>query len=201
MLQDKINDITDIKPDPMQEENPSEEYQFADGYIDPDDSLEEFLDDFRRPKEETGAADQPDENEFEEENGDEDLIGTDAAKYTADFIVTVTDEILAQSLAYISKNPAEQYRAGKEQRKHLKKLWKNYCQEKQIELPPGTQLIIGMGAVYGPMFITAFSDRKTNLKLERLKEDQHRLSYDREMLKRERESFERQKKQAMDHDK
>lgn len=192
MLTEKIQEVEDIVPDEETLNQPDENYQFTDGYIDPDDSLEEFLEDFRRPKEETGVKEQPDEQDYEE---DEDPIAAETAKYTASFIVDVSDEVLAHALAFYSLNPVDEHRAGKEQKKHLKKLWTEYCKEKALEIPVGTQIIITMASVYASQLPKAYADRKTNLKLEQLKEDEERMAIDKKLFELEKEKF-RQKQKA-----
>ena len=181
-------DILDNMPE-KQEETVSENYQFADGYIDPDDSLSEFLEDFRKPKEETGVAEQPEDDE-DIINVDEDELSTASAQFTAQFIVDAIDEVCARGLAFYSLNPVEEHRAGKEQKKHLKRLWTQLCKEKNMDLPVGWQITIAMSTIYASQLPKAYQDRKANLRLEHLKEDEERLKYDRMLLERERKLYE-----------
>ena len=198
MLKDKIPDIQDIEPDVDMQQPDENNYQFADGYIDPDDTLEEFLDDFRKPKEETGAAEMPEDDEIIPDEEDE--LSNETARYTAAFVVDVSDEIFAHALSFYSLNPVDEHRAGKEQKKHLKKLWTQYCKEKSWEIPIGTQIIIAMATIYASQLPKAYSDRKANLKLEQLKEDQERLAYDRRMFDMEKEMFNRKNKKEDTND-
>jgi len=196
MLTDKIQSIEDIEPDeiiqPQENEN---NYQFVDGFIDPDDSLSEFLEDFQKPKEETGATEQPNDDEIPDED---DSVTSEQAKYTASFIVDVVDEAMAHGLALYSLNPVDEHRAGKEQKKHLKKLWAQYCKEKVLEIPTGTQIIIAMASIYAVQIPKARQDRKANLKLERIREEQDRLYYDRKLLEFEKERLYSQRKAQED---
>ena len=191
MLTDKVQ-IEDIEPDSIQQMQGEDDYQFANGYIDPDDSLEEFLEDFRKPKEETGIQEQPDEEDLDAD--DEDPIAAETAKYSASFIVDIADDLIAHALALYSLNPVDEHRAGKEQKKHLKKLWTQYCREKAVEIPVGTQIIITMASVYASQLPGAYRDRKANLKLEHIKEDQERLAYDRHLLELEKERLNQKRK-------
>lgn len=204
MLTDKITQIEDIDPDPdltnteqSASEDTNSDYQFADGYIDPDDKLEEFLEEFRKPKQETGAPEQPDENE-DDPLENEDPIANENARYTAEFIVNVVDDLAANGLSILSKNPIDDHRAGKDQKKHLKRLWTEYCKEKAIDIPVGTQIVIAMATIYGSQIPAALNDRKSNLKLEQIKEEEQRLSYDRHLLEQEKKQFEYRRKAQKD---
>lgn len=184
--------IEDIIPEDVQaQEEPkdiNDDYTFVTGEIDPDDPLSEFLEDMRKPKEETGIAEEPDDEELETIDP-EDEISNESAKYSAEFVVDSADFLLSKGLAYISKNPSSEHEAGKDQKKYLKKLWTKYLKEKQIEIPVGTQLIIAMITVYGSQIPGALQDRKRNLMLEHIQEERDALTYDREQFNREKENF------------
>ena len=185
MITDKLQQIEDIPATESQQENYNATYEFADGYIDPDDSLEEFLEDFQKPKEETGIEETPDEDP--DDALGEDPVSTEQAKYTAQFIVDMTDEVIARGLSLYSLNPVDEHRAGKEQKKHLKDLWTKYCKEKAVEIPIGWQIAVAMITIYGAQLPKARQDRKLNERRKRLEEDERRLHYDRKLLEEERE--------------
>lgn len=185
MITDKLNDIQDVTAKEQAQEDINATYEFADGYIDPDDSLDEFLEDFQKPKEETGIEETPDEDL--EVNLDEDPISSEQAKYTAQFIVDMTDEAIARGLSMYSLNPVDEHRAGKEQKKHLKDLWTKYCKEKAVEIPIGWQIAVAMITIYGAQLPKARQDRKLNERRKQLEEDERRLHYDRKLLEDERE--------------
>lgn len=184
--------IEDIIPEDVQaQEEPkdiNDDYTFVTGEIDPDDPLSEFLEDMRKPKEETGIAEEPDDDELETIDP-EDEISNESAKYSAEFVVDSADFLLSKGLAFISKNPSSEHEAGKDQKKYLKKLWTKYLKEKQIEIPVGTQLIIAMITVYGSQIPGALQDRKRNIMLEHIQEERDALTYDREQFNREKENF------------
>lgn len=200
-MNNNIPSIEDIEPDLEQEQQNGEEninatYQFEEGYIDPDDNLEEFLEDFRKPKQETGAPEQPDDDELPVDM-EEDSISAESARYSADLIVETFDSIAAYGLSFLSKNPVEEHQAGKEQKKHLKKLWTELCKEKGINLPIGTQILIAIIVTYGMQVPKALSDRKMNLQLQAIEEDRKRLDNDRKILEREREAFNIKRRQQL----
>ena len=184
--------IEDIIPEDVQaQEDPkdiNDDYTFVTGEIDPDDPLSEFLEDMRKPKEETGIAEEPDDEELETIDP-EDEISNESAKYSAEFVVDSADFLLSKGLALISKNPSSEHEAGKDQKKYLKKLWTKFLKEQQLEIPTGTQLIIAMFTVYGSQIPGALQDRKRNLMLEHIQEERDALTYDREQFNREKENF------------
>ena len=187
MIEDKLN-IEDIDEVNLQEEDINSTYEFATGQIDPDDSLEEFLSEFQKPKEETGIAEKPSDEDFDEDDLT-DPVTSEQAKYTAQFIVDMTDEIAARGLALCSKNPVDEHRAGKEQKKHLKDLWTKFCKEKGAEIPLGWQITLTMLTVYGSQVPKALQDRKLNEEKIKLWEDQKRLELDRQIFEEEKENF------------
>ncbi len=161
-------------------------YHFVTGELDPDDKLEEFLEDFQKPKEDTGIpADLSDLDEEDLEEQDE--VNTESAKHTAEFIVQMTDNIFAHGLAWFSHNPVEQHKAGKEQLKYLKKLWTAYLKEKNLEIPLGYQILFALATYYGSQIPAAYTDRQLNLKRTALEEDTKRLNEDRKRFEEEKE--------------
>jgi len=184
-----IEDIIPEEVQPQEEvKDVNEDYNFVTGELDPDDPLSDFLEDMRKPKEETGIAEEPEDDELDAIDP-EDEISNESAKYSAEFVVDSADFLLSKGLSFISKNPSTEHEAGKEQKKYLKKLWTKYLHEKQIEIPIGTQLIIAMITVYGSQIPGAIQDRKRNLMLEQIKEERDALTYDREQFNREKENF------------
>ena len=186
MIEDIIPEDIEVQEEPK---DVNEEYNFVTGEIDPDDPLSDFLEDMRKPKEETGIAEEPEDEDLEDITDPEDEISNESAKYSAEFVVDSTDFLLSKGLAYISKNPSSEHEAGKEQKKYLKKLWTKYLKEKQIEIPIGTQLVIAMITVYGSQIPGAIEDRKRNLMMLKLEDERHSLEYDREQFNREKENF------------
>ena len=197
MIEDKLDNNIEELFDDSQPQDVNATYEYVNGNIDPDDSLDEFLEDFQKPKEETGIAEEPSDEDFDDTD-EIDSVTSEQAKYTAQFIVDVTDEIAARGLSLCSKNPIDEHRAGKEQKKHLKDLWTKYCKEKGTEIPLGWQITLTMLTIYGSQIPKALEDRKLNEQRMKLWEDQKRLELDREIFEEEKQNY-KQKQESLNN--
>lgn len=181
---------------PGTEEDPNAEYYFADGEIAPSEQLDAFIEEFKTDKEEKGAADEPTPEELALETDDpedEDIISTQTARNTAQFIVSTIDEGASIGLAYLSKDDQDNFRAGKEQRKNLENLFTKYCKEKGTDIPLPWQIFFCLFTVYAAKVPYALDRRKINGELEAIQKEREALMADRKRLEEEQAANERER--------
>lgn len=178
------------------EEDPNSGYVFADGELAPSEQLDAFIEEFATEKEEKGAADEPTPEELalgEDNPEDDDIISTQTARNTAQFIVASVDEGASLGLAYLAKESQDNFRAGKEQRKNLENLFTKYCKEKGTEIPLPWQIFTCLFTVYVAKLPHALDRRKINNELEQIKREREALMADRKRLEQEQASNERER--------
>lgn len=159
------NKQAETPEDPIVEEPGTEEeevdYEFTTGALPPHEKLAAFLEEFNEEKEDTGAQEEPEpEDELPGDPEDPEVISNTTAKNTAYFIVGTVDELASKGLAQISGDPAEKFKAGKEQRKNLETLFTHWCKEKGTKIPIGWQIAICLGTVYLAQIPYALNRRK-----------------------------------------
>lgn len=178
-------DIEDINPE---NDDPNATYQFATGDIAPSEQLDAFMEEFAVAKEEKDAPDEPTQEELEElETGDiedEEEISSQTARNTAQFLVATIDEGASIGLAYLSKDPQENFRAGKEQKKNLENLFAKFCKEKSTEIPLPWQIFFCLATIYGAKVPYALDRRKLNQEKQELDNIRKQLEEDRNKLNR-----------------
>ena len=178
-------EIEDITPD---EENPNASYQFSTGDIAPSEQLDAFMEEFAQAKEEKGAPDEPTPEELEkletDDYVDEEQISSQTARNTAQFLVSTIDEGASIGLAYLSKDPQDNFRAGKEQKKNLENLFAKFCKEKGTEIPLPWQIFFCLATVYGAKVPYALDRRKLNQEREEIENIKRQLEEDRSKLNR-----------------
>lgn len=170
----------------QQEEDPNASYQFASGDIAPSEQLDAFMEEFAQPKEEKGAPDEPTPEELEEleDNDiiDEEQISNQTARNTAQFVVSIIDEGASTGLAYLSKDPQDNFRAGKEQKKNLENILTKFCKEKGTEIPLPWQIFFCLATVYGAKIPYALDRRQINKEREEIERLKSQLEKDRQKL-------------------
>ena len=193
MIEDLYNEQEDFDAQIIDDINPAEEdpnatYQFATGDIAPSEQLDAFMEEFAVAKEEKDAPDEPTPKELETlETGDiedEEEISSQTARNTAQFLVSTIDEGASIGLAYLSKDPQENYRAGKEQKKNLENLFAKFCKEKGTEIPLPWQIFFCLATVYGAKVPYALDRRKLNQERKELDNIRKQLEEDRNKLNR-----------------
>lgn len=193
MIEDLYNEQEDLDAQVIDDINPAEEdpnatYQFATGDIAPSEQLDAFMEEFAIAKEEKDAPDEPTPKELEElETGDivdEEEISSQTARNTAQFLVSTIDEGTSVGLAYLSKDPQENFRAGKEQKKNLENLFAKFCKEKGTEIPLPWQIFFCLATVYGAKVPYALDRRKLNQERKELDNIRKQLEEDRNKLNR-----------------
>lgn len=176
----------DTQDIPQQEEDPNASYPFATGDIAPSEQLDAFMEEFAQPKEEKGAPDEPTQEELEElENNDiidEEQISNQTARNTAQFVVSIIDEGASTGLAYLSKDPQDNFRAGKEQKKNLENIIAKFCKEKGTEIPLPWQIFFCLATVYGAKIPYALDRRQINKEREEIEHLKLQLEKDRQKL-------------------
>lgn len=187
-LYDPNNEQEIIEPGEKQSFEQEEDYEFVTGTMPPHEKLAAFLEEFNEEKEDTGAQQEPEpQDELPADPEDPEVISTTTAKNTAYFIVGTIDELASKGLALISEDPAENFKAGKEQRKNLETLFTHWCKEKGAEIPIGWQIAICIFTVYLAQVPYALNRRKMHQKEKELKE------YEEEIRKRENAVAKREK--------
>ena len=193
MIEDLYNEQEDFDAQIIDDINPAEEdpnatYQFATGDIAPSEQLDAFMEEFDEAKEEKDAPDEPTPEELEElETGDivdEEEISAQTARNTAQFLVSTIDEGASIGLAYLSKDPQENFRAGKEQKKNLENLFAKFCKEKGTEIPLPWQIFFCLATIYGAKVPYALDRRKLNQEKQELDNIRKQLEEDRNKLNR-----------------
>lgn len=193
MIEDLYNEQEDLDAQVIDDINPAEEdpnatYQFATGDIAPSEQLDAFMEEFAVAKEEKDAPDEPTPEELETlETGDiedEEEISSQTARNTAQFLVSTIDEGASIGLAYLSKDPQENFRAGKEQNKNLENLFAKFCKEKGTEIPLPWQIFFCLATVYGAKVPYALDRRKLNQERKELENIRKQLEEDRNKLNR-----------------
>lgn len=193
MIEDLYNEQEDLDAQVIDDINPAEEdpnatYQFATGDIAPSEQLDAFMEEFAVAKEEKDAPDEPTPEELETlETGDiedEEEISSQTARNTAQFLVSTIDEGASTGLAYLSKDPQENFRVGKEQKKNLENLFAKFCKEKGTEIPLPWQIFFCLATVYGAKVPYALDRRKLNQERKELDNIRKQLEEDRNKLNR-----------------
>ena len=193
MIEDLYNEQEDLDAQVIDDINPAEEdqnatYQFATGDIAPSEQLDAFMEEFTVAKEEKDAPDEPTPEELETlETGDiedEEEISSQTARNTAQFLVSTIDEGASIGLAYLSKDPQENFRAGKEQKKNLENLFAKFCKEKGTEIPLPWQIFFCLATIYGAKVPYALDRRKLNQERKELDNIRKQLEEDRNKLNR-----------------
>lgn len=193
MIEDLYNEQEDLDAQVIDDINPAEEdpnatYQFATGDIAPSEQLDAFMEEFAVAKEEKDAPDEPTPEELETlKTGnieDEEEISSQTARNTAQFLVSTIDEGASIGLAYLSKDPQENFRAGKEQKKNLENLFAKFCKEKGTEIPLPWQIFFCLATVYGAKVPYALDRRKLNQERKELDNIRKQLEEDRNKLNR-----------------
>ena len=193
MIEDLYNEQEDLDAQVIDDINPAEEdpnatYQFATGDIAPSEQLDAFMEEFAVAKEEKDAPDEPTPEELQTlETGDiedEEEISSQTARNTAQFLVSTIDEGASIGLAYLSKDPQENFRAGKEQKKNLENLFAKFCKEKGTEIPLPWQIFFCLATVYGAKVPYALDRRKLNQERKELEYIRKQLEEDRNKLNR-----------------
>ena len=193
MIEDLYNEQEDLDAQVIDDINPAEEdpnatYQFATGDIAPSEQLDAFMEEFAVAKEEKDAPDEPTPEELQTlETGDiedEEEISSQTARNTAQFLVSTIDEGASIGLAYLSKDPQENFRAGKEQKKNLENLFAKFSKEKGTEIPLPWQIFFCLATVYGAKVPYALDRRKLNQERKELDNIRKQLEEDRNKLNR-----------------
>ena len=190
MIEDLYNEQEDLDAQVIDDINPAEEdpnatYQFATGDIAPSEQLDAFMEEFAVAKEEKDAPDEPTPEELETGDiEDEEEISSQTARNTAQFLVSTIDEGASIGLAYLSKDPQENFRAGKEQKKNLENLFAKFCKEKGTEIPLPWQIFFCLATVYGAKVPYALDRRKLNQERKELDNIRKQLEEDRNKLNR-----------------
>ena len=193
MIEDLYNEQEDLDAQVIDDINPAEEdpnatYQFATGDIAPSEQLDAFMEEFAVAKEEKDAPDEPTPEELETlETGDiedEEEISSQTARNTAQFLVSTIDEGASIGLAYLSKDPQENFRAGKEQKKNLENLFAKFCKETGTEIPLPWQIFFCLATIYGAKVPYALDRRKLNQERKELDNIRKQLEEDRNKLNR-----------------
>lgn len=195
MLDELYN--TDIQSQETGDQDPNAEYVFADGELAPSEQLDAFIREFSIEKEEKGAADEPTPEELANEDPDpedEDIISTQTARNTAQFIVSTIDEGASIGLAYLSKDDQDNFRAGREQRKNLENLFTKYCKEKGTEIPLPWQIFFCLFTVYAAKVPYALDRRKINTELEEIRREREALMADRKQLEADQAANEKERR-------
>ncbi|MEA4975430.1 MAG: hypothetical protein VB046_06810 [Paludibacter sp.] len=151
--------------DVAQEEN---KYAFASGGID------DFLDDFKRPKQdqpidEAEGLEEVESFEQQETEKAEPLESLRAkvsvANATGSLLAIAVDAGLSTVLgAVIAKGDPEDYKASESEKEELQDAISEYVKLKGGDIPPGVALIIIILSIYGPKTAIAFQARKFNEK-------------------------------------
>lgn len=193
MIEDLFNEQEDFDAQVVEDSIPEGEdknasYQFATGDLAPSEQLDAFMEEFAQAKEEKDAPDEPTPEELEAlETGnieDEEEISSQTARNTAQFLVSVIDEGASIGLAYLSKDPQENFRAGKEQKKNLENLFAKFCKEKGTEIPLPWQIFFCLATVYGAKVPYALDRRKLNQERQEIENIKRELEEDRNKLNR-----------------
>lgn len=193
MIEDLYNEQEDFDTQVVEDSIPEGEdkntsYQFATGDLAPSEQLDAFMEEFAQDKEEKDAPDEPTPEELEAlETADienEEEISSQTARNTAQFLVSTIDEGASIGLAYLSKDPQENFRAGREQKKNLENLFAKFCKEKGTEIPLPWQIFFCLATVYGAKIPYALDRRKLNQERQEIENIKRELEEDRNKLNR-----------------
>ena len=149
-------------------ENTTQEYTFASGGID------DFVNDFNRPKLDTNLNEWddlnklPPETEIDEQAEPlEKLKATSAvANASASLLTIALDTSLSTVLGLYAGDDAENYKADPDQREELEKAIAEYVKLKGGDIPPGVALILIVVSIYGSKGAMAFQFRKVKKQAE-----------------------------------
>ncbi len=162
-----------------------ETYHFATG-----SDLGDFMSEMQRPKQNMGADPAeglenitPNEEPIEEHTSPVGVqMQKGAAEAAGNLVFTVVDTVLPETLAFISKDKVEVYKANEGQANDLKEALTNYMRLKGGDIPPGVGVLILILMTYVAKLPMAFERRKLNEKERELEERERLLEL------RERES-------------
>lgn len=183
--------LNDLYQEPMPDDMPdtgeetNADYDFATGSLPSNEQLDEFMKEFSVEKEDKGCPLEPEPEDYDDDlpMPDEESISTATARNTAEFIVSTIDEGAAAGLSFLSKEPADNFRAGKMQRKNLEDLFTKFCKERGTEIPLVWQIFFCLATVYGSKIPYAMSLRKQH-------QAEEELAAARRALERDRAEFE-----------
>lgn len=196
MLDELYNNPDDPELDtPPSQAELNENYGFADGNLAPSEQLDAFMAEFEQEKEEKDCPLEPLPEDLEEnEPEDEEEISNQTARNTAQFIVATIDEGASTGLSYLSKDPQDNFRAGKEQRKNLENLFTKFCKEKGTEIPIQWQIFFCIATVYCAKIPYALDRRALNKEREEIERERKALMEDRQRLDEEQKQVENERR-------
>ena len=96
--------------------------------------------------------------------------------------ISIIDEGASTGLAYLSKDPQDNFRAGKEQKKNLENILTKFCKEKGTEIPLPWQIFFCLATVYGTKIPYALDRRQINQEREEIDRLKLQLEKDRQKL-------------------